>query len=92
MHNKLNDPKKHYNLYLSQRGNNSLKKFQTAVSKAIAANTFDENERISYQLEIVPSKEMPELSIVDYLLWACNAKSYKARTDILRPLKTSTKQ
>jgi hypothetical protein len=28
------------------------------------------NESIKYNLEIVPSKDMPELSIIDYLMWA----------------------
>ena len=30
--------------------------------------------KIKYGLEIVPSKEMPELSIVDYLMWAVQRK------------------
>jgi hypothetical protein len=58
-----------YNLYLSQRGNNSIHRFQDAVNKALIAsgNTQPITKCI---LEIVPSKEMPELSIVDYLIWA----------------------
>jgi hypothetical protein len=32
------------------------------------------NESIKYNLEIVPSKDMPELSIIDYLMWAVQRK------------------
>lgn len=59
-----------YNLYLSQRGNNSLHRFQKAVDKALAARETKVEGNINYNLEIVPSKEMPELSIIDYLMWA----------------------
>lgn len=63
-----------YNLYLSQRGNNSLHRFQTAVDKALAAKESDTQGNIKYNLEIVPSKEMPELSVIDYLIWAVQRK------------------
>jgi len=63
-----------YNLYLSQRGNNSLHRFQTAVDKALAAKEFNTKGSIKCNLEIVPSNEMPELSIVDYLMWAVQRK------------------
>jgi Protein of unknown function (DUF3800) len=59
-----------YMLYLSQRGNNSLHKFQNAVEKALAARDSSSDGHIQYNLEIVPSNEMPELSIIDYLMWA----------------------
>jgi hypothetical protein len=58
-----------YNLYLSQRGNNSLNRFQEAVSKALATSG-DVPSAADCVLEIVAGKEMPELSIVDYLIWA----------------------
>ena len=29
---------------------------------------------MKYNLEIVPSKEMPELSVIDYLMWAVQRK------------------
>jgi len=63
-----------YNLYLSQRGNNSLHRFQTAVDKALAATEANQKANIKCTLEIVPSKEMPELSIIDYLMWAVQRK------------------
>jgi hypothetical protein len=42
--------------------------FQEAVDRAFADKAAIEN--ISYNLEIVPGKDMPELSIIDYLIWA----------------------
>ncbi len=73
LNGKLKDNRKQYNLYLSQRGNNSLHRFQEAVTKALAADKAD-NGAIRYNLEIVQSKEMPELSIIDYLMWAVQRK------------------
>ena len=53
-----------------QRGNNSLHRFQEAVTKALEADNADATGAIQYNLEIVQSREMPELSIIDYLMWA----------------------
>lgn len=58
-----------YNLYLAQRGNNSLHRFQQAVNKALES-TGGVPMVNNCVLEIVAGKEMPELSIVDYLIWA----------------------
>ena len=58
-----------YSLYLAQRGNNSLHRFQQAVSKALESPGGGPMAT-NCVLEIVPGKEMPELSIVDYLIWA----------------------
>ena len=44
--------------------------FQEAVTKALAADNGESNGHINYKLEIIQSKEMPELSIIDYLMWA----------------------
>ena len=63
-----------YNLYLSQRGNHSLQRFQQAVEKALTAKASKTDGAIRYKLEIVPGKEMPELSIIDYLIWAVQRK------------------
>lgn len=70
LNGRLNKPERHYNLYLSERGNNSLHRFHKAVTKALEADKADATGTIQYNLEIVPSKEMPELSIIDYLMWA----------------------
>lgn len=74
LNGRLVDSNCSYNLYLSQRGNNSLHRFQTAVDKALAAKESNTKSSIKYNLEIIPSKEMPELSIVDYLMWAIQRK------------------
>ena len=63
-----------YNLYLSQRGNNSLHQFQYAVEKTLKADKSKINGIIQYNLEIVSGKEMPEFSIIDYLIWAAQRK------------------
>ena len=70
LNGRLNDAGKHYNLYLSQRGNNSIRRFQEAVTKAVETDKANTIGAIQYNLEIVQSKEMPELSIIDYLMWA----------------------
>jgi Protein of unknown function (DUF3800) len=70
LNGRLKDTRRYYNLYLSQRGNNSLHRFQEAVTKALAVDKDDTAEGIQYNLEIVQSKEMPELCIIDYLIWA----------------------
>ena len=70
LNGRLKDTNCQYNLYLSQRGNNSLHRFQNAVDKALVASESKTDNLIKYNLEIVPSKDMPELSIIDYLMWA----------------------
>ena len=63
-----------YHLYLSQRGNHTLHRFDKAVEKALKANETKTGTRAVCKLQIVPSKEMPELSIIDYLMWAVQRK------------------
>ena len=70
LNGRLNDAGRHYNLYLSQRGNNSIRRFQEAVTKAVETDKANTIGAIQYNHEIVQSKEMPELSIIDYLMWA----------------------
>lgn len=74
LNGRLHDNNCQYNLYLSQRGNNSLHRFQEAVDKALTARELNASGSIAYNLEIVQSKEMPELSIIDYLMWAVQRK------------------
>jgi len=76
-----------YNLYLSQRGNNSLHRFQEAVDKALEAREIKTEGKIKYNLEIVASKEMPELSIIDYLMWAVQRKLLKGESRYFDALK-----
>jgi Protein of unknown function (DUF3800) len=88
LNGKLNDSGKYYNLYLSQRGNNSLRRFQEAVIKALAADEADISEPIQYNLEIVQSKEMPELSIIDYLIWAVQRELLQGESRYFEALKS----
>lgn len=74
LNGRLVDASCSYNLYLSQRGNNSLHRFQTAVEKTLVEKESNTKGKIKYNLEIVPSKEMPELSVIDYLMWAVQRK------------------
>ena len=43
------------------------------ISNALVSE-FKTNESIKYNLEIVPSQDMPELSIIHYLMWAVQRK------------------
>ncbi len=69
---RLNDNNYHYQILLAGRNGNSAVKLKDAIEKAIARD----NERrkkqlnISYDCRTVPSETTPELSVIDYLLWA----------------------
>ncbi|MBO9620280.1 MAG: DUF3800 domain-containing protein [Niabella sp.] len=76
-----------YMLYLSQRGNNSLHNFQKAVDKALALSENASGKSIQYSLEVVPSVEMPELSVIDYLIWAVQRKLLKGESRYFDALK-----
>jgi hypothetical protein len=74
LNGRLNDCNCYYNLYLSQRSNNTLHHFQSAVAKTLKKDEAKINGTICYNLEIVPGKVMPEFSIIDYLIWAIQRK------------------
>ncbi|WP_315816742.1 hypothetical protein [Paraflavitalea speifideaquila] len=74
LNGKLNDCKTFYNIYLSQRGNNSLHDFQEAVAKTLKADEAKNKGVVCCHLEIVPGIEMPEFSVIDYLIWAVQRK------------------
>jgi hypothetical protein len=78
LNGKINNLDCHHCLYLSQRGNNTLHRFEEAVIKALRAGI--DNIVKSYNLELVPSKEMPELSIIDYMMWAVQRKILKGES------------
>lgn len=61
LNGRLPDPQCEYQLYLSQRGNNTLHRFEKAVEKALLANETKTEGQIKCKLQIVPSREMPEL-------------------------------
>ena len=80
--NQMTDNNTHYRLFLSQRGNNSMNRFSEAVIKALKSDAIKSGseQEINYSLEIVPSEDMPELSVVDYLMWAVQRKLLKGET------------
>ncbi|WP_316838336.1 DUF3800 domain-containing protein [Pedobacter nutrimenti] len=87
LNGKLNSSDHHHCLYLSQRGNNTLHRFETAVNKALEVGRIKYNSHGTYQLELVPSKEMPELSIIDYMMWAVQRKLLKGESRYFEALK-----
>lgn len=88
LNDRLKDTNCRYNLYLAQRGNNSLHRFQQAVDKALAAGESKPEGNIKYNLEIVSGKEMPELSIIDYLIWAVQRNLLKGESRYFDALKS----
>lgn len=83
---KLSDSDCEYMLYLSQRGNNTLSDFQKAVDKTLITSPILANPK-NYRLEVVPGSEMPELSIIDYLIWAVQRKLLKNEARYFEALK-----
>jgi hypothetical protein len=62
-----------YKIYLSRRSGSSIKSFSDAIDASIEKynkSTKKEDIKPIYSCSIVPSKNTPELSVVDYLLWA----------------------
>jgi Protein of unknown function (DUF3800) len=74
LNGKIHSEEYQHMLYLAQRGNNTLHQFQKAVDKALAISGTNHVVNANYNLEIMPSSEMPELSIIDYLMWAVQRK------------------
>jgi hypothetical protein len=57
-----------YHLFLSQRQSNTEQRFRQAFEKVlVSGNT---GRKISYQCTVARSRDFPELSVTDYLLWA----------------------
>jgi hypothetical protein len=62
-----------YKIFLSRRSGNSLDSFSEAIEDSIEKynkHTKKEDIKPHYSCNIVPSKTTPELSVVDYQLWA----------------------
>lgn len=58
-----------YSLYLSERQSNTLDRFEEALKKALAIQS-KRHDAARFMCRITPSADYPELSVVDYLLWA----------------------
>jgi hypothetical protein len=61
--------KHRYSLYLSQRQSNTVQRFSQAFEKALKTKGCESNG-IDFSCTIVRSNDCPEMSVVDYLLWA----------------------
>jgi hypothetical protein len=62
-----------YKIYLSRRSGNSLESFSEAIDASIEKynkSTKKEDIKPIYSCSIVASKNTPEMSVVDYQLWA----------------------
>lgn len=57
-----------YHLYLSQRQSNTEQRFTEAFKKVLSGEKKENG--ITYKCTVVRSRDFPELSVVDYLLWA----------------------
>lgn len=59
-----------YQLYLARRQSDSIKPFREAVQSVLDNIEKEiEGNEIDFNCELVYSKEFPELSVIDYLLW-----------------------
>lgn len=69
---RLTDEKVYYQILLSSRSGNSTEKLKNAIEKAIAKDNLKREIplQISFDCRTAPSDKTPELSVVDYLLWA----------------------
>lgn len=61
-----------HQIYLSERQGDIMQRFEKAVK-----DSFANVENCQYELELVNGKEVPELSIVDNLIWAVQRKLVK---------------
>lgn len=66
---KLDDHENEYELFLALRQRNNLDEFRSAVKKAIKEIS-QSDKTIKYNCNIVKSEFTPEMSIIDYKLWA----------------------
>jgi len=65
------EKEQHYQLYLSRRDSANISPFSYAVKKVVSKLTTDKNTPFcTYNCDIVKANQYPELSVLDYLLWA----------------------
>ncbi len=69
---RLNDEDEFYQIFLSARQRSTQQALGEAINKAIDRDNHRRNtpKDITYKFDIVRSQDTPELSIIDYLLWA----------------------
>lgn len=88
MKDRLNKEDYFYQVFLSARSKSNQHKLKNAIDSAIKRdNTIRKNPlNIKYNSEIVLSKETPELSIVDYMLWALQRYILKGESRFYKAL------
>ena len=65
------EQKQHYQLYLSRRDSTNSNPFSDAINKTISRLTKDGSTPFcTYNCDVVKANQYPELSVLDYLLWA----------------------
>lgn len=62
-------PDAHYSLYPSERQSNTLDRFEDALKKTLEVQR-KRHDTTRFVCRITPSREFPELSVIDYLMWA----------------------
>jgi hypothetical protein len=69
---RLNKEDVQYQVYLSQRGKPNMEFFQKAIEEALNRDNSRRTIpiKVNYKCDIVLSSQYPELSVIDYLLWA----------------------
>ncbi len=67
-----------HQIYLAERQGNTLPRFADAVK-----NSITQDEYCQWNVELVNGKHMPEISIIDYLMWAIQRNLLKGKTGIL---------
>lgn len=72
MKDRLNHENEFYQILLSARQKSTQKYLGEAIAKAVEKDNEKRKvaKTIQYNFEIVRSQDTPELSIIDYLLWA----------------------
>lgn len=65
------EKQQHYQLYLSRRDSANSAPFSDAVEKVVSKLTTDNQSPFcTYNCDVVKANQYPELSVLDYLLWA----------------------
>jgi hypothetical protein len=73
-------PGQSYQLILSARQSNTIGRFETALQKALETQKVEHTKSL-FNCRIAPSKDFPELSAIDYLLWALKRHITKGGED-----------
>lgn len=78
----------YYQIFLSARKNNTQRALNSSIQKAIERDNKKRETalKITYGFDIVRSIDTPELSIVDYMLWALNRYIIKKEVRFFKAL------